>query len=279
MSSDPPPYIMDSTLPPVYSLNVISEIEASFDQLIMGETHFPPLQSCYKIDRLIQQKDRYENNIKPLSATRNAFRGLFSPRSDGYPPYQLLRIWGLVTLPAAIIGDMVKPPYYLAQIAVASSRSKRARKEVENQIINEAVASLHLGQQAVYEIVMRLNIETHEAWNQQIQDHGPYLSLTLARLLEAYGSRFAPPGTVYLASRKKLCREYCSGIASLHFDQIHKLKVDLISVEFLQVDGVTDPSAAITRWLPRVWKALKGPWVDEIESRSFYHILQRLHST
>jgi hypothetical protein len=279
MNSAPPPYIMGSTLPPVYGSNAAYGIRVPVNELIMGATPLSHLGSCYKANRLTDKTKRYESKIKPLLATRGAIAQFFCPRSDGWPSYQLIRMLGLVSLPAAIVGDIVKPPYYLAQIAIASSRSKRARKEAENQIIDEVVASLYLSQKAVYEIVLRLGIETHETWNQQIREYGPFLFLTLARLLEAYGSRFAPPDTIYLASRKQLRKESCSGIARLHFDQIHNLKDDLILVNCLPQKNLTHASAEIEWWLPMVVQALKGSWMDKNENRSFYYVLQRLHNT
>jgi hypothetical protein len=58
-------------------------------------------------------------------------------------------------------------------------------------------------------------LETPKALQRQVREGGFCSFLTLARLLEAYGSQFTPPGTVYLASRKILQREHCSGIARL----------------------------------------------------------------
>ena len=112
-----------------------------------------------------------------------------------------------------------------------------------------------------------------------MREGGYCLFLTLARLLEAYGSRFAPPGTVYLASRKRLQREHCSGIARLHFDQIHNLKDDLIFAGLLPTQTLPDAAAAIEEWLPRVLQALKGSFVDRNENRLFCHVLQRLRET
>jgi hypothetical protein len=99
------------------------------------------------------------------------------------------------------------------------------------------------------------------------------------QFLEAYGSRFAPLGTVYLASRKRLQKEHCSGIARLHFDQIHNLKDDLRCVGFLPTQTLPNAATAIEEWLPRVLQALKGLFVDRNENRLFCHVLQRLRET
>jgi len=81
-------------------------------------------------------------------------------------------------------------------MAIAVSQSKYERMKAENEISDEILKSLLLSLEAVLRIVVRLSLETREAVEQQIQDKGFYLYLTLARLLEAYRSRFVPPGTV-----------------------------------------------------------------------------------
>jgi len=79
-------------------------------------------------------------------------------------------------------------------------------------------------------ILVILGLETPETLKRQMQDTGFYMFLVLVMFLEAYGSRFAPPGTVYLASQKRLPRGHCSGFARRQFDQIYGLKDDLISL-------------------------------------------------
>jgi hypothetical protein len=178
---------------------------------------------------------------------------------------------GLRSLPAAIVHDIIKPPYYLARMAIAFSQSKYELKRVEDDVEDEILKSLSISLKVVMKMLVRLGLETPESLKRQMQNRAYYLFLALARFLEAYGSRFAPPGTIYLASRKRLPREHCSGLARLHFDQIHQLKDDLI---FLP-----DAFAAIELWLPRALQALSGSFVDRDESRLFDYILERLCQT
>jgi hypothetical protein len=101
---------------------------------------------------------------------------------------------------------------------------------------------------------MRLGLETRAAIKQKIQNGGGYLFLTLARLLEAYRPRFAPAGTIYLASHSKLVKEYCSGTIRLHFEQIHHLKEALRFVHLLPAHD-PDASVVLERCLRRVGAA------------------------
>ena len=141
----------------------------------------------------------------------------------------------------------------------------------QGEVENEILESLFISLEVVVEMLVRLGLETPETVKQQMQSRSYYLFLALARFLEAYGSRFAPRGTVYLASHKRLPREHCSGLTRLQFDQIHGLKEDLI---FLP-----DASAAIEQWLPSAWQALNGSFVDRNENCLFHYVLQRLCQT
>jgi hypothetical protein len=103
-------------------------------------------------------------------------------------------------------------------MAIAVSQSKYERKKAENKILDKIIESLFLSLGIVLKMVTRLGLETYKAVEQQIYNGGGYVYLTLARLLEAYGLRFALSGTVYLALQKRLLKEYCSGIARLYFE-------------------------------------------------------------
>jgi hypothetical protein len=155
------------------------------------------------------------------------------------------------------------------------ARSKYKRKKAENEAADEILESLSISLEVVVKMVARLGLETPKALQRQVRGGGYWL----ARLLEAYGSRFAPPGAVYLASRKRLQREHCSGIARLHFNQIHNSKDDLIFAGLLPIQTIPGAAAAIEEWLPRVLQALKGSFVDRNENRLFCHVLQRLQET
>jgi hypothetical protein len=185
---------------------------------------------------------------------------------------------GLVSLPAAIVHDIVKPSYHISRMAIALSQSKYEKMRAENEILDEILDSLSLSLEAVLRMVVRLGLETREAVDQQIQNQGFYLYLTLARVLEAYGSRFAPPDTIYLASKKRLPKGHCSSTARLHFDQIHKLKSNLLFVDLPPAYTLPDASAIVERWLRKVLPALKDSSVGMGEDDHFSHVLQRLRN-
>lgn len=144
--------------------------------------------------------------------------------------------------------------------------------------MDEILDSLCISLEAVLLMLNRLDLGTPEILRREAQGDRFVLFATLARLLEAYASRFAPSGTVYLASRKRLSKDHCSGIARLHFDQIHELK-DLISIGLLPTETLLDASAVIEEWLPRVLRALKGPVMNSNENTLLYYFLQRIHQT
>ncbi len=73
-------------------------------------------------------------------------------------------------------------------MAMALSQSKYERMKAENEILDEVLESLLLSLEAILKMVVRLGLETHEEVEQQCQGRGVYIYLTLARLLEAYGS-------------------------------------------------------------------------------------------
>lgn len=65
--------------------------------------------------------------------------------------------------------------------------------------MDKIIESLFLSLETVLKMITRLGLETHKAVEQQMDNGGVYVYLTLARLLEAYGLRFTPSRTVYLA--------------------------------------------------------------------------------
>ena len=116
-------------------------------------------------------------------------------------------------------------------------------------------------------MLVNLSLETLESLKQQT--HNGSNLLALARLLEAFRSRFAPVGTVYLASQKRLRRVHCSGAGRLHSDQIHHLKEYLVFVG----KDLPDASARIEIWLPRVWKAPNELSVEGDENQHYYLVI------
>ena len=264
-------YSVDTIPPLYYAFESVCGISPEVDEWIRGTAPEPYLHSCEKISHLANTANIHKSKLMRLAMTRLALRLVLGSHERDWRDPKSLRILGLRSLPGAIVHDIIKPPCYLARMAIAISQSKHERRRVENEIEDELLESLSVSLDVVVEILVRLGLETPETLKRQMQSRGWYMFLALARFLEAYGSRFAPPGTVYLASRKRLPREHCSGLARLHFDQIHDLKDDLI---FLP-----DTSAAIEQWLPRALRALKGLSVDRDENYLFDYVLQRLCQT
>lgn len=230
--------------PPAYEYGPLFNI-SHMNALITGKAPYCYLDSCKKVYLLTSTARRHRSKLSPLPSTREAIKNAFST-------HQQLRVVGLISLPATFAHDLLSLPYHLTQMAIAASRSIYERKKAESKILDEIMESLFLSLETVLKMVTRLGLETHEAVGQQIHSGGGYVYLTLARLVEAYGSRFAPSRTVYLASQKRLLKEHCSGIARLHFEQIHNLKESLMFVDLFPAHSFPDASAALECWLRRV---------------------------
>ncbi|KAH8772297.1 hypothetical protein BGZ57DRAFT_417003 [Hyaloscypha finlandica] len=256
--------------PPEYGHSSVFGISRQVDEWIAGKTPYCYLDSCEKLFHLTNTVKRHRSRLTLLPLTREVVDNAFSS-------HQWLRA-GLVSLPAAIVHDIAEPSYHISRMAIALFQSKYEKMRAENEILDEILDSLLLSLEAVLRMVIRLGLETREAVEQQIQNQGFYLYLSLARVLEAYGSRFAPPGTVYLASEKRLPKGHCSSTARLHFDQIHKLKSNLLFVDLPPAYTLPDASTIVERWLRKVLPALKDSSVDMGEDDHFSHVLQRLRN-
>ena len=262
---------VNTILPFYYSFESVYGISPEVNEWITGTAPELYLYSCGKISYLTNIVNIHKSKLTPLAMTRLALQLVLYPRERDWRDPESLRMLGLRSLPAAIVYNIIKPPYHLARMAITFSQSKYELKRVENDVEDEILESLSISLRVVMKILVRLGLETPEILKQQIQSRGWYLYLALARFMEAYGSRFAPSGTVYLASRKRLPRGHCLGLARLHFDQIHGLRDDLM---FLP-----DAFFAIEQWLSRALQVLKESFVDRDENCLFDYVLQRLCQT
>ena len=271
--------IMNSIPPPPYGCGAVYGISSEIDELIIGKAPKDYLHSMARISRLTNTARRYRLKMTSLAATREALGQVFCSSEQGWPNPELVRQLGLRSLPSAIFHDIVKPPYHLARMTVALSQSEFEKRRAEEGILNEILESLSISLETVFKMLIRLRLKTQQTLKQQIYSGDFSLFLTLARLLEAYGSRFAPPGVVYLASRKTLPKEYCSGIARIHFDQIHNLKDALIFVDLPPTHTTPDAATVIEQWGPRVLRALERPFMHANENLLFSQVMQKLRQT
>ncbi|KAH6704169.1 hypothetical protein BKA61DRAFT_581411 [Leptodontidium sp. MPI-SDFR-AT-0119] len=266
----PPAY--DSSLedinPPAYCYGTLIGMSDEIDAWIAGRIPYCYLNSCKKVYHLTDTARRHRRKLTQVPSVIEAAKYASSC-------HQRLRTVGLASLPAAIVHDVVAPPYHLTQMAIALFRSKFERMKADAGILDEVLESLRLSLAVAFRMVTRLGLETHEAVERQIQNGEGHIFLAIARLLEAYGSRFAPSSTVFLASHKRLPKEHCFGTTRLHFKQIHDLKEVLMFVGLFPAQDL-DAFAVLERCLRRVFPALKKPFVDSDEEPSFSHIVQRL---
>jgi hypothetical protein len=262
---------MKSRSPPEYVSYAVYGISCQTDELIMGKTPLLYFNSCARTNHLMEKAQLHKSKIiEPLTATKKALAHIFNSHEQSRPYLKLSQVFARISLAAAVVHDIIKTPYHLSRMSIALWKSKQERKKSEKEVVDEILESLCISLETVLLMLNRLDLRTLETLRQEAQSDGFVLFATLARLLEAYGSRFAPSGIVYLASQKRLSKEHCSGIARLHFDQIHELK-DLISVGSQPTETLLKASAAIKEWLPRVLRALKGSVVNRNEDPLFYH--------
>ena len=261
---------MNLVLPPQYGYGAVYGISDAADNIIQGEVPFEELSSCRRASRLADRAALNGFKLSLPTATSEALYAVFYER-------QLHRLAGLISLPSSIVHDIFKTPSYLAQKWIALSRLSLERKRAEHDVLEGILESLHISSQIVSKMLVNLSLETSESLKQQT--HNGSNLLALARLLEAFGSRFAPVGAVYLASQKWLRRVHCSGTGRLHFDQIHHLKEYLVFVGLQSPKDLPDASARIEIWLPRVWKALNGLSMEGNENQLFCDLVQKLRNT
>ncbi|CZT53523.1 uncharacterized protein RSE6_15144 [Rhynchosporium secalis] len=271
-AESPPAYnlSLEDINPPAYHHGTLIGISDDIDAWIAGRTPYCYLNSCEQVYLFRNTARRHRIKLSQVSSVIEAAKNV-----SGY--YQQLRMVGLASLSGAVIHDVVSPPYHLTQMAVALIRSKLARMKAEAGILAEVLESLWLSLQAAFSMITTLGLDTREAVTKRVLDGEGYIFLAIARLLEAYGSRFAPSGTVFLASHKRLPKEHCFGTARIHFEQIHDLKEVIMFVDLFPAQDL-DAFGVLERCLRRVYPALKGSFADSdsYEEPGFSHIVQRL---
>ena len=229
------------------------------------------LESCKRAHRFATEADWHKGVLALPTATNRALEEMSNS-------LQRQHLKGVILLPFSMVYDVFSRSYHLFQKRIVLARLSLETRKVENDVLDEILNSLLTSLEMIFKMLVRLGLETPNSLGQQMQGSG-YSLLTLARLLEAYESRFAPRGTVHLASQKWLRKEHCSSIARLHFDQIHNLKDHLISAGLRSGEGLPGASVAIEKWLPGAWQALKYHSADTVEHQLFQKFAKELHRT
>ena len=150
---------MSSIQPPPYGHGAVYGISTQVDEWITGQAPSPYLNSCAKTSHLTNMATIHKSKLSPLAETRDTLQQVFCSRERGRPNYEYLRLIRLKSLPTAIVHDLVKPPYYLARMAVALSRSKYERKKAENEVVDEILESLSISLEVVLKMAARLGLE------------------------------------------------------------------------------------------------------------------------
>ncbi len=274
-----PPYTLHASGDRIYEprqFDDISPIGSShvFPELYVWTTEHTPynyLDACERIYYWTKDAERHKAKLIPSSSLRAVVSHAFSSRSQ--PAMRF------VSLPRAVICDFAKPPYHLARMVVGLSLSRYYRIKAESEVLEEIIESLSHSLTSTFNMIVRLHLETRESVEKEIQDRGFGIYQTLARLLEAYGSRSAPSGSLYLASNKRLLRSHCHGVARLQFDHMHKLKSNLLLFDLFPTHTTTESSEVFLQWLQKILPALKHPSMDGVEHDGHSHVLQKFRNT
>ncbi|CZT07005.1 uncharacterized protein RAG0_12590 [Rhynchosporium agropyri] len=255
---------------PAYHYGTLIGISDDIDAWITGRAPYCYLNSCEQVYLLTNTARRHRRKLSEVLSLIDTAKNVSSY-------YQRLRTVGLTSMSAAIVHDIVSPPYHLTHMVVALIRSKFERMKAEAGILAEVLESLWLSLEAAFGIITTLGLDTRETVERRVLNGEGYIFLAIARLLEAYGSRFAPSGTVFLASHKRLPKEHCFGTARLHFEQIHDLKEVLMFVNLFPAQDL-DASGVLERCLRRIYPALKKPFTNWFsnEEPGFSLIVQRV---
>ena len=94
--------------------------------------------------------------------TRLALRLVLHSSERDWRDSESLRILGLRSLPAAIVRDIVKPPYHLDRMAIAFSQRKHELKRMENDVEDELSTSGY-GLSCIAEEVAKRTLFRHRA--------------------------------------------------------------------------------------------------------------------
>jgi hypothetical protein len=232
-------------------------------------------------DKLAQAAKLHRTKIVPtLALTRQALRSAFGSRKeDPHRNTKSERVLGFKSLLPAVTRDVVKPIYHFIKLTLALSKIRLGRRGARKEVFKEVLRSLSISLETTFVILIKLGLETPETLHQQIQEGDIVLFMALARILEAFASRFAPSGTIYLASGKALSREHCPDIALDHFDQIHDLKYGPIFVDFTAEQIFTEAATAIKERFPCFIQALKGSALDRDDDRISWIVWQAICGT
>lgn len=173
----------------------------------------------------------------------------------------MIRASGFMSLPMAIINDILKAPLRLTQAAITATRGaigSRAQKEkFQQKVITILLGSFLCRFEATLMILIHLGVETPQSLHDQFEDGKLDHFLTLTLFFTAFASRQAPDGCVFLASGQKISRQQCPAVGLDLFDQIHKLKIEIIFMALPKTTPEVTP--LVKEWIPTILKSLQDP--------------------
>jgi hypothetical protein len=113
----PPPaydFSLEDINPPEYCYGSLFGVSHEIDGWIAGRTPYCYLNSCEQVYHLTNTARRHRTKLTQVPSIIEAIKNASSS-------HQRLQVVGLMSLPAAIVHDVIAPPYYLTQMAIALS--------------------------------------------------------------------------------------------------------------------------------------------------------------
>jgi hypothetical protein len=234
-------------------------------------------------DALHNAKDLLVGAAPLLTAA--SLSAAFTPRWGGdYDFSGIFRLFGFLSLPAAVVVDALKAPLCLAGATEEALRGGITKlvAGIANDGERRATAAIYESfqkrfMQTLY-VQVKMGLETPESLQERFARADIDSSMALTLLLTAFASRSSRPGSIALASGRRLERAQCPAQGKALFDLVDHLRQQLVAAG-LPTRSFSRNAAAeqIAKWLPPIKAVLERPgtFVDtEALNMSPEHVAQ-----
>ena len=223
-ASDRSPAKYNSPFPPLYDYGSGYGISDEIDKVLMGRAPVDFLETCEEIQSRLEQIDYHISHLAALRNTSVVLKQFFSSMSEDRHDL-LATISELSYISRTFVRTISSSPHHCFLLAVETHSTREERKKAEHLVFGDILRSLLQATKAVILILKKRFIETPESVETELSIPGGFgIFLALGMLFEAYGSRLAPPDTLYLVSGRILRKNHCYGAALIYFMEVCKLR-------------------------------------------------------